>query len=145
MIFLGVSRISQTFTAMKLAMLGFDLLTICVILARLQTEGVALARVLIYAWHPLPIWEFAGSGHVDAAAIAFMCLAKLAVGRGRRAMAGVALAAGTLVKFFPLAIAPTLWRPWDWRLPAAFGASAAAAYLPYPDLLIFADKVVLHQ
>ena len=131
MIFLAVTRIGETLTAMKLAMFGFDLLTICVILALLQTEGVALARVLIYAWHPLPIWEFAGSGHVDAAAIAFMCLAMLAVGRGERAMAGVALAAGTLVKFFPLAIAPTLWRPWDWRLPAAFAVSVAVAYLPY--------------
>jgi alpha-1,6-mannosyltransferase len=130
-IFLGVSRISETVTAMKLAMLGFDLFTIWIILTLLQTESLAPARVLIYAWHPLPIWEFAGNGHVDAAAIAFMCLAMLAAGRGRRAMAGVALGVATLVKFFPLAIIPTLWRPWDWRLPTAFAVSVAAAYLPY--------------
>ena len=28
------------------------------------------ARVVVYAWHPLPLWEFAGSGHIDAALIA---------------------------------------------------------------------------
>jgi len=131
MIFWLVSRASETLTAMKIAMLAFDMLTIATIVALLRQDGLPAERVLVYAWHPLPIWEFAGTGHVDAAAIAFMCLAMLAASRKRGGMAGALLAAGSLVKPFPLAIAPALWRRWDWRMPTAFIVVAAAAYLPY--------------
>ena len=131
MIFLVVSRASENVTAMKLAMLGFDMVTIAAIIGLLKMDGLPRERVLIYAWHPLPIWEFSGNGHVDAAAIAFMCLAMLLVHRRRTAFGGAMLAAATLVKPFPLALAPALWRPWDWRMPTGFIAFAALAYLPY--------------
>jgi len=131
MIFLVVSRASETLTAMKVAMLGFDMLAIATILALLKQDGVPPERVLVYAWHPLPIWEFAGTGHVDAAAIALMCLSMLATARNRRGIAGALLALGSLIKPFPLVIAPALWRPWDFRMPAAFIAVAVACYLPY--------------
>jgi hypothetical protein len=68
---------------------------------------------------------------VDAAAIALMTLAMLAAVRDRRVLAGIALAAGSLVKPFVLFVAPPLWRRWDWRLPAAFVATAVVCYLPY--------------
>jgi hypothetical protein len=91
---------------------------------------------LLYAWHPLPVWEIAGSGHIDAAVVAFVALALATAVAGRRAWSGAALAAAMLVKFFPLVLAPALWRPTksnrgDWRWPAAFVAVIAAAYLPY--------------
>src|SRR5207302_9934391 len=55
---------------------------------------------------------------------------------GRRAWSGAALAAAALVKFFPLVLAPALWRPrrsnlGDWRWPAGFAAVILAAYLPF--------------
>ena len=131
MIFLGVTRLSETLTAMRLAMIGFEIVTVLALLALLRHDRAPLERVLIYAWHPLPIWEFAGTGHVDAAAIAFMTLAMLAVVRDRRVLAGLALAAGVLVKPFALIIAPVLWRRWDWRVPAAFAAALVVCYLPY--------------
>ena len=131
MIFLGVARLGETLGAMKLAMLGFDIVTMLAIMAILQREGRPPQRVLIYAWHPLPIWEFAGSGHVDAAAIALMCVAMYLTLSNRRIVAGIALALSALVKPFALVIAPALWRRWDWRMPVAFVATAAACYLPY--------------
>jgi hypothetical protein len=131
MIFFAVSRVSETITAMKAAMAAFDLLSIFAIIRLLAWLGLPRERALIYAWHPLPIWEFAGNGHVDAAAIAFTCLTLLFVIRGRQFLAGIALAAAVLVKPFPLAIAPALWRRWDWRMPVAFTVSAAIFYLPY--------------
>src|SRR5262249_19897796 len=45
-------------------------------------------------------------------------------------LAGVALAGATLVKFYPAILLPALWRRWDWRLLAAFGAVVVLAYLP---------------
>jgi alpha-1,6-mannosyltransferase len=130
-IFLIASRIQESGTAMKLAMAGFEAVTIGAILALLRRDGLPSERVLIYAWHPLPIWEFSGAGHIDAAAIAFLCLALLAAARERPVAAGVALALATLVKPFALVIAPALWKKWDWRMPAAFAAGVLACYVPY--------------
>jgi alpha-1,6-mannosyltransferase len=129
--FFLATRVSETFTMMRLTMIGFDAVTMLALLALLKHDGRPAARVLIYAWHPLPIWEFASTGHIDAAAIALMTLAMLAAARDRRVLAGIALAAGTLIKPFPLLIAPALWRRWDWRLPAAFVVTAIICYLPY--------------
>jgi len=131
MIFFIAARIQETGTAMKLAMAGFEAVTIGAILAWLRRDRLPPERVLIYAWHPLPIWEFSGAGHVDAAAIAFLCLALLAVTRERPVTAGAALALATLVKPFALVIAPALWKKWDWRMPAAFAAVLLACYAPY--------------
>jgi alpha-1,6-mannosyltransferase len=130
-IFLAVTRLSETLTAMKLAMFGFDVITVLAILAILRREGRPPERVLIYAWHPLPIWEFSGAGHVDAAAIALMCLGALFALGDRRLLAGAALALSALVKPFALVLAPALWRRWDWRMPVAFAVTAALCYLPY--------------
>jgi alpha-1,6-mannosyltransferase len=131
MIFFLATRVSETLTMMRLAMIGFEAITVLALLALLRHDGSPSARVLIYAWHPLPLWEFAGTGHVDAAVIALMTLAMLAAVRDRRVATGIALAAGTLVKPFALLVAPAVWRRWDWRLPAAFVATLVACYLPY--------------
>ena len=40
--------------------------------------GMPRARVLIYAWNPVVVWEFGGNGHVDALSIALIGLAMLA-------------------------------------------------------------------
>jgi alpha-1,6-mannosyltransferase len=131
MMFFLATRVSESVTMMRLTMIGFEAVTVLALLALLEQDGRPAARVLIYAWHPLPIWEFAGTGHVDAAAIALMTLAMLAALRERRVLAGIALAAGTLIKPFVLLVAPPLWRRWDWRLPAAFAVTAVVCYLPY--------------
>jgi alpha-1,6-mannosyltransferase len=60
-----------------------------------------------------------------------MCLAMLAAAKQARGSAGALLAAATLVKPFPVVIAPALWRRWDWRMPLAFLATVVACYLPY--------------
>jgi alpha-1,6-mannosyltransferase len=131
MIFFLVSRVQESAIAIKLAMAGFEAVTIGAILALLRREGLPSERVLIYAWHPLPIWEFAGAGHIDAAAIALLCLALLAAGRERPFAAGATLALATLIKPFALVLAPALWKKWDWRMPAAFAGMALACYAPY--------------
>src|SRR5208337_2062182 len=81
--------------------------------------------------HPLAVWEIAGSGHADIVAAAFILLSLLAAEKGKRFASGAALAAGVLTKYFPLALTPAIYRRWDWRMPAAFAATALALYLPY--------------
>ena len=46
-------------------------------------------------------------------------------------LVGFVLAAGTLIKFYPIVLFPALWRRWEWRMPAAFAAAIMLAYLPF--------------
>jgi hypothetical protein len=130
-VFFGVTRVSESVTAMKIAMAIFDLVTIMLLARLLVLEDLPTARVLAYAWHPLSVWEFAGSGHVDAVLIACTLAALWAVRRRRAGIAGVFLAAATLTKFYPAVLAPALYRRWDWKMPTAFALTIAVSYLPF--------------
>jgi hypothetical protein len=131
LIFLAITRISERVVAMKLGMLVFDAATIVLLLALLRRTGAPAGQLLIYAWHPLTVWEIAGSGHVDAALVAMLALALWARQRRLPGLTGLALAGGTLIKLFPLVVAPALYRRWDWKMPAAFAAAVVLLYLPY--------------
>ena len=124
-----VARASPTVFAMKAAMVAFEILVIIAVFRLLDDAGLPRMRVLIYAWNPLAVWEFAGNGHVDSAAIGFIALALLARSRRRMVWTGAALGAATLVKFLPLVLFPALWRRWDLRMPAAFAFVVLVSYL----------------
>jgi alpha-1,6-mannosyltransferase len=130
-VFYLITRISEAPIAMKAAMVAFEGLAVWTMLQLLALRGLPRSRILLYAWHPLPLWEFARSGHVDIVAIAFLLLAFLAMERRSPILAGVALGAGTLVKYLPVVTGPALYKRWDWRLPLAFVVTVAALYLPY--------------
>lgn len=130
-IFLAVTRVSESVTAMKAAMVIFEMITFALLARLLVLEGLPTSRVLIYAWHPLPIWEFAGSGHIDAALIACSLAMLWAVRRRRPGLAGFFLAGATLTKFYPAVLMPASYRRWDWKMPAVFLLAAVIAYLPF--------------
>ena len=127
-IFFLVTRLSESLAAMKLAMVGFEAVAVALMLRLLARAGRPSSWIAVYVWHPLPLWEFAGSGHIDAAMIAFVTLA---LWSRRRWLTGLALAAATLVKFYPAVLLPAMWRRWDWRMLALYGAAIMLAYLPF--------------
>ena len=130
-IFLAATRVSESITWMKTVMFGFEALAVWMLVRLLASLRLPPERVLIYAWNPLTVWEFAGSGHVDAAAIAFLVLALWMRRRNLPALTGITLACATLIKFYPAVIFPALYRRWDWKMPAGFVGTAMLAYLPY--------------
>ena len=130
-IYFLTTRVSETVTWMKLTMLGFEAIAVWAMVQLLAAFGLPRQRVLIYAWHPLIVWEFAGSGHVDAAAIAFISLALIARRKNADATAGFTLACAALIKFFPAVLFPALYRRWNWKMPLAFAITMLVAYLPY--------------
>lgn len=130
-IFLIATRVSASLTWMKATMVGFEIASVALLILLLGLLGLPRERILIYAWHPLSLWEFAGSGHIDAAVIAFVVLALWARRRETAWLTGSALAAATLVKFFPAVIFPAIYRRWDWKMPAAAAGMALVAYLPF--------------
>lgn len=131
MLFLIANAISDSLRGIQVVMTAMEFVTIAAILAWLKADNLPRERVLIYAWHPVPIWEFSSMAHLDSAATALLMLTIVAVVRGRQGLAGALLAAAVLTKYFPLVLAPALWRRWDWRMPVAFGVTAAALSLPY--------------
>jgi alpha-1,6-mannosyltransferase len=136
MFFFLATRLGDSVLIMKLALVAIEAVGIYGLLQVLRGVGAPRENILFYAWHPLPVWEIAGSGHVDAVMVTFVALALATAVRCRRAWSGAALAAATLVKFFPLALVPALWRPTttnrgDWRWLSAFAAVIIAAYMPY--------------
>ncbi len=116
---------------MKLAILGFEAAAMWAMILVLDTAGLPRARILIYAWNPVTLWEFAGSGHVDAITICAIAFALLAGCRSRHGLAGALLGLAVLTKFLPLVLAPALWRRWDWKFPTALCATIIILYLPY--------------
>jgi alpha-1,6-mannosyltransferase len=130
-VFLLTTRISESVVWMKITMLLFEAIAIWAIAQLLTLLGQPRQRLLIYAWHPLVVWEFAGSGHVDAIAIAFIALAFLASQRNSNIRAGFALAGATLVKLFPIVLLPAIFTRPRWKVALALVAAIVVAYLPY--------------
>jgi hypothetical protein len=130
-IFLLGTRGRESLTAMKATLLVFELAGVVLLLRLLSDSGLPRERILIYAWHPLTLWEFAGSGHVDAAIVTFVALALWARRRDAAWLTGAALAAAALVKFFPAVVFPALYRRWDWKMPLSAATTVIIAYLPF--------------
>jgi hypothetical protein len=131
LVFLLTTRISETVVWMKLTMVIFELVTIWAIAQLLQLLGRPRQLLLLYAWHPLVVWEFAGSGHLDAIFICFMALAFLAWQKKSDFGAGFALACATLAKLFPIVLLPALLKQGRWKILPVFVTTIVAGYLAY--------------
>jgi len=129
--FLLITRFSESVTWMKAFVVGFEAITIWALTLLLISFGFARQRVLIYAWHPLAVWEFAGSGHIDALAIAFIALALLVRRKHGETLTGFLLGCATCVKFFPAVLLPALYVRRGWKMLLAFVVTILIAYLPY--------------
>ena len=130
-VFLLTTRISESVVWMKVTMLIFEMVAIWAIASLLNLLGRPRQLILLYAWHPLCVWEFAGSGHVDAIAIAFIALAFLAWQKRSDLGAGFLLACATLVKLFPLVLVPAMLKRGRWRIAPIFVVTIIVAYLAY--------------
>ncbi len=113
--------------AFKLLSLLFDLGSLLLLLALLRALKQPAERVLLYAWCPLVVVEFAGSGHNDSIVVFALLLANLAIIRGWRGVSIGALAAATLVKWFPAVVLPVFLRRTGWpRTQTPSGAEVEA-------------------
>ncbi len=119
MYFRILSKISTNLSVFKFGIAIFDFLLIIVLRKLLQTEKRDASLLLIYAWHPLPILDFAGAGHLDVIAMCLLMLTIWLVQRGLPASAGATLALGTLTKFLPAFSLPWLIRKGSWKMVVA--------------------------
>ena len=126
-----VTRVTQSIPGFKGVLVLVDLVTVGLVAATLRAVGQPAERVIVYAWHPLPIFEFGGSGHIDSLMICFIALALFARANHKFGIAGFALGAATLVKFIPVILLPAIYKRWDKKLPIAFTITLVVCYLPY--------------
>jgi hypothetical protein len=102
--------------------------SVVALLAAAGGPGAGYAAAL-YAFHPLPITEAAGQGHLDSAGAALLLASLLHLARRRRAVAGVAFAMSVLTKYVSLAAAIPLLRRGHCKFLAAAGLSVAVVWL----------------
>jgi hypothetical protein len=112
----------------------FDLGVLAALWMLLKARELPAERILIYAWSPLPLMEFWGTGHNDSAVVFFVVMALLAAVRDRWTWTFAALALATALKLWPIFLFPAFmgiagWRRWRECLSAAPGLGLAS--LPY--------------
>ena len=129
--FLIVTWIGDSVTIMRLALLGCESVTVALIMLLLRRMNRPVARVTAYLWHPLPLWEIANSGHVDALMVALMLLGLWIALTGHALRGAVLIAFAALVKPIAAPVLAGIWRPWDLKMPLVVIAAVALCYLPY--------------
>ena len=121
--YLPTPRLFKSITA------GADLLTLFMLAAWLRQIGARNYQFAIYAWNPLVIVEFAGSGHSDALAL-MLLVGALVIIRSRPRESTLVLAGAALLKSFPVMLIPVWlrWRGWPQRARAWWEGVAAAFF-----------------
>jgi hypothetical protein len=117
--------------AFKILLMAFDLLTIGLLIAWLRAVGRPPVWVLLYAWHPLAVVEFAGSGHLDAVVLAATVAALWAAARGREGWAGACIGGAALMKLYPVLLLAAVAGRRPARALAAAGGVILAGYALY--------------
>jgi len=131
MIYWVVTGVSPTVQAMKLAMFGFECVTVWALVKMLEWMGRPSAEVLLYAWCPLLVWEIGGAGHVDAAVFCLVTLAMIFRWKEQPMLVGLFLGMAVMTKFYPLVLVPALWRRGDWKMPAVLATVVTVGYAMY--------------
>lgn len=128
-----VAAVSPTVTAMKLWILLHDLALVAVLGWWCARRAGSPLPAIAYAWNPLVVAEYAGSGHHDPTGMLWLVVA-LALARRRPMASAAAFAAAVLVKLLPLVALPFLLAAWPNR------ARALAAVLLAAGLGVFAAR-----
>jgi len=146
----------QFFVGLKLVFVLIDVglvLALFRLLAQLQLDP---RWAILYAWHPLPIVEIAGSGHTDGVGACTLVLALLFLRQRKYFSAALFFALGFLVKFITILFLPFLavaiWNELNLqkagRAVALFVLVIIAGYAPFmaageklwSGLLVYSDK-----
>jgi len=116
---------------MKALLTLFDLAAAGFVALSLRAAGGDPAWAILYAWNPLVIKVFAGSGHVDAIAVACLAATAYCLARAFPAVAAACLGLAILAKISPLILIPFFWRRVGWRITLLVPAVVLAGYLPF--------------
>ena len=109
-----VAWLSPSVWAMKLWILLHDLALVWLLVYWVRGRGLDATAAIAYAWSPLVLTEFAGSGHHDPTAMVWLVAALMWAER-RPVFSAAALAIAVLTKLAPIVALPFVWRSWNTR------------------------------
>ena len=126
------SLVGDSVTGFKAIMVLFDILTLLVLAALLRSWGLNTARLIIYAWNPLVIFEISYSGHLEGITV-FLMTAALYLHAARKKVAAIfMLALSAAVKLYPaLILAAFLNRGSRLKGIIIFSSTITLLYLPF--------------
>lgn len=132
MLFFLVGRVGDSLVNIRVWFVVLEAATVWLLIDLLRRTGQPVQRIVAWVWHPLAIWEIAGSAHIDGpmVTIAVFGIWLVAVLR-RRVVGAVAIAVAAMMKPLAALALPFAWKPWDWKAPAAAVAVVVVLYLPY--------------
>jgi hypothetical protein len=117
--------------AMKAVLVGFDLLAAVFLVLALKALGRSASLVILYAWNPLVVKVFAGSGHVDAVLVAAVAATAYFLARRAHSAAAVAFGLAVTSKLSPLVLLPFVVRRIRLRNSLLACAVVLGAYVPF--------------
>jgi hypothetical protein len=123
---LGVLALRADVVSQKVMVFVFDMGTIVLLMALLRQRHVPPARLLLYAWNPLVVLEFAGSGHNDSLAVFCLLGAIWFWELGQSWKATTALLASFFAKYAAILLVPFWVRKRRWGEVVFFGVMATA-------------------
>jgi alpha-1,6-mannosyltransferase len=93
---------------LKGLLVGFDVLSMVVLIGLLRAHGMSETRFVVYAWNPLVVTEIAGSGHLEGL-IVFLVLAALYLYTiDKKILCLLSLAFASAAKIYPALLLPAL-------------------------------------
>jgi len=130
-IFMLTYLISPNIFGYKILSLIFDLLCIIIIILILRNIGVNSTYVIIYAWHPLVVLEFASSGHSDSIVNFFVLLTIAFLLCKKKIWSALLLSVAVLIKLYPVLFAPIFFRIWRLKGLIIFIGIILAGFIPF--------------
>lgn len=118
---------------MKIVLVGCELIGILFLILTLRRLNLPEWSVILYAWNPLMIKVFAGSGHADAILVAAICATAYFLVRGSRVGIAGAFGLAILAKLSPVILLPFVFRRIGWKWSLFTIAVVAAGYFPFLD------------
>lgn len=132
LIFWLSALLKPTVIMQKVTLCAFDLGIVAVLFRLLSIRGLSSGLVLIYAWNPLVIIEFAHSGHMDSIGIFFLLLGLYLYEKRRLTMSMVIMGCSFLSKFLAIIFVPyVFFRSRHWRTISVFILTVLCVYIPF--------------
>lgn len=128
---LGYALTPESVVGIKLLVVLFDLGIIGLLLWLLHLLKKPLNRVLIYAWHPLVIFEYASSGHNDAFMVFFLVLACILLVKQMPVKSWIAMGLAIGSKIAPLFVVPWFFKHLKWWSIVVLPLVGALVILPF--------------
>ncbi len=120
----------------KIILLGFDLITLALLMLTFQRLKIPLTNILIYWWNPLLIKEIFNSGHMDVMVFPLVLAALLLFLKNKKYISTGLLSLSVGIKlwpvfFLPLFLNPLTKKPKELVLKiTVFAVTAAVIFVP---------------